>query len=63
MRALERSIAALDDQKRQASAKLLESTDPAEALRLHNEVTALTPQLADLEELWCRLQAELEGNS
>jgi ATP-binding cassette subfamily F protein 3 len=61
MRALERSIATLDDQKRQASAKLLETSDAAEALRLHNEVTSLTPQLAELEEQWCRLQEELEG--
>lgn len=60
MRGLERSIAALDEQKRAASAKLLEATDPVEALKLHNEVTELVPRLADLEERWCQLQMELE---
>ncbi|HEX3657695.1 MAG TPA: ABC-F family ATP-binding cassette domain-containing protein [Pirellulales bacterium] len=60
LRTLERSIAALDDQKRQSNDKLLQCSDPTEALRLHNEVTALTIQLADLENRWCELQAELE---
>jgi ATP-binding cassette subfamily F protein 3 len=59
--ALERTIARLDDQKRQTNAALLEATDPAEALRLHNEVSALTTQLADAEERWCRLQEEIEA--
>jgi ATP-binding cassette subfamily F protein 3 len=62
IRALERTIAALDDQKRAANDQLLQSTDPAEALRLHNQVTALGTQLAGLEEQWCSLQAELEEN-
>ncbi|HEX3727055.1 MAG TPA: ABC-F family ATP-binding cassette domain-containing protein, partial [Pirellulales bacterium] len=60
LRTLERSIAALDDQKRQSNDNLLQCSDPTEALRLHNEVTALTAQLADLENRWCELQAELE---
>jgi ATP-binding cassette subfamily F protein 3 len=59
--AIERTIARLDDQKRQTNAALLEATDPAEALRLHNEVAALTTQLADAEERWCRLQEEIEA--
>ncbi len=57
---LERTIARLDEQKRQVNGQLLQSTDPAEALRLHNEVQALTTQLADTEERWCRLQEEIE---
>jgi ATP-binding cassette subfamily F protein 3 len=57
---LERTIARLDDQKRQVNSRLLQSTDAAEALRLHNEVQALTTQLADAEERWCRLQEEIE---
>jgi len=59
--ALERTIARLDDQKRQTNAALLEATDPAEALRLHNDVSALTTQLADAEERWCRLQEDIEA--
>ena len=60
MTTVERTIARLDEQKRQANNQLLQSTDPAEALRLHNEVQALTAQLTEAEERWCRLQEELE---
>jgi len=61
--ALERSIVKLDDEKRRLNAGLLAATDPAEALRLHNEFSALTTQLADAEERWCRLQEEIEGEA
>lgn len=57
---LEKTIARLDDQKKQANAALLQSTDPAEALKLHNEVSDLSAQLAKAEERWLELQAELE---
>ncbi|MHB0957861.1 MAG: ABC-F family ATP-binding cassette domain-containing protein [Pirellulaceae bacterium] len=53
---LERTIARLDVQMRQLQSQLLNSTDPAEALALHNDVVALSGQLADAEEAWCRLQ-------
>ena len=56
---LERTIARLDDQKKQASTQLMQATDPSEAMRLHNEVASLVTQLADVEERWCRLQEEL----
>jgi ATP-binding cassette subfamily F protein 3 len=59
MTTLERTIARLDDQKRQTSSQLMTTTDPAEALRLHNEVTSLTTQLAESEDRWCVLQEEL----
>ena len=55
---LEKTIAALDEKKRQASARLLETTDPAEALRLHNELAAITEQLAQAEDRWCHAQQE-----
>ena len=45
--------------KKQTNTKLMSATDPAEALRLHNEVAALTTQLAEAEERWCELQAEV----
>jgi ATP-binding cassette subfamily F protein 3 len=60
MKALERTIAQLDEQKRDLNAKLLESTDAEEALRLHNEIAALAEQLAPAEERWCQLQEELD---
>ena len=61
IKTLERTIAQLDEQKRALNAQLLQSTDAAEALRLHNEVAALTEQLAEAEERWCQLQEEIEG--
>ena len=57
---LERTIARLDEQKRQTNNQLMTATDPAEALRLHNEVTALTTQLAEAEDRWCQLQEEID---
>ena len=57
----ERTIAQLDEQKRALNAQFLQSTDSAEALRLHNEVAALAEQLAEVEERWCQLQEEVEG--
>jgi len=56
---MERTIARLDGEKKIANEKLLAATDPAEALRLHNEVQTLTTQLADAEERWFRLQEEI----
>lgn len=59
--AVEKTIARLDDQKKKSSAQLLTTSDASEALRLHNEVESLTTQLAESEDRWCQLQAELEG--
>lgn len=60
--ALEKSIARLDDEKRQISEQLMNTRDQNDALRLHNEVASLTQQLAAAEERWCQLQEEeLEG--
>ena len=56
---LERTIARLDDQKKELNAQLLSTTDADEALRLHNEVTALTTEIATAEERWCELQEEI----
>jgi ATP-binding cassette subfamily F protein 3 len=61
LKTLERTIAQHDEQKRALNAELMASTDATEALRLHNEVTALTARLAQAEDRWCRLQAELDG--
>ena len=60
IKTLEKTITQLDDQKRTLNAQLQESTDAAEALRLHNEVAALTVQLTQAEERWCELQEEIE---
>jgi len=55
---LERTISRLDDQRRQTNSQLMTATDPADALRLHNEVSALTIQLAEAEDRWFQLQEE-----
>jgi ATP-binding cassette subfamily F protein 3 len=57
---VEKTIARLDDQKKKSSAQLLTTSDAKEALRLHNEVESLTTQLAEAEDRWCQLQAEIE---
>jgi ATP-binding cassette subfamily F protein 3 len=61
IKALERTIAQLDEQKRTLDAQLSQSTDAVEALRLHNEISALAEQLATAEERWLVLQGEIEG--
>ncbi len=58
---LERSIGRLDTEKRERNAALLAATDPAEALRLHTEVTAVAKKLAAAEERWLELQGEIEA--
>jgi ATP-binding cassette subfamily F protein 3 len=61
MKTLERTIAQLDEQKRALTAQSLEPTGADEALRVHNEVIAVTAQLSEAEERWCQLQEELDG--
>jgi ATP-binding cassette subfamily F protein 3 len=58
---IEKTIARLDEQKKQVNDQLMKSTDPAEAMRLHNEVTTISAQLSEAEERWCRLQEEIEA--
>lgn len=63
IKTLEQTIAQLDEKKRLLNAQLQQSTDADEALRLHNEVSALTEQLAEAEERWCRLQEAIDGTA
>ncbi|NBW95780.1 MAG: ABC transporter ATP-binding protein [Planctomycetia bacterium] len=56
---LERLIARLDAEKRERNAALLAATDPAEALRLHTEASAVAERLVAAEERWLELQAEI----
>ncbi len=59
---LERTIARFDERKRELNAKLLATTDPAEALELHNEITNIAGQLRPIEERWCQLQETVEAD-
>lgn len=56
---LEKTIAKLDDQKKQLNAQLMNESNAKEALRLHNEVEAVAKQLAETEDRWCQLQEEI----
>jgi ATP-binding cassette subfamily F protein 3 len=59
---LERTIARLDDRKRELNGRLLETADPSEAMRLHEEITAVANELAPIEERWCELQQLAEAD-
>jgi ATP-binding cassette subfamily F protein 3 len=61
IKAVERLIAQLDEKKRTLNVLLMQSTDAVEALRLHDEVSALTVQLVEGEDRWCQLQEEISG--
>jgi ATP-binding cassette subfamily F protein 3 len=56
---IEKSIARLDAEKKQAGAALLQTTDAEEAVRLHAATTAAAEKLAAAEERWLALQDEL----
>lgn len=59
MKKTEKLVARLAEQKRTLNAQLMEATDPALAMNLHNEVSAVSQELLDAEDRWCRLQEEL----
>ncbi len=56
---LEKTIARLDEEKKQVQARLLQSVNAAEAMQLHEQVESLTTQLTQAEERWCELQEKL----
>jgi ATP-binding cassette, subfamily F, member 3 len=58
---IERQIAKLDEQKKASEKALLNESNAQEAMRLHNDVQALIPQLATLEERWVEVSEELEN--
>ena len=52
---LEKKIARLDDEKREINQHLLATTDAAEAMKLHNQLTEVSDALNDVEERWLEL--------
>ena len=60
LKALEKTVNALDLQRRELNDKLMQATDPAEALRLHNEVKAIELELGAAEERWLELNSNWE---
>lgn len=61
LKAIERTIAQLDEQKKALSEKLNGCSDAAETMRLHNEATAIAAQLAEAEDRWVALQEEIDA--
>ena len=61
LKAVERKIAKLDEEKKATSAALLTVTDAAEARRLHTQLKDLATELAKFEEEWLALSEETGG--
>ncbi len=56
--AQEKAVNQLTEKKNEVNKKLLETTDAAEALRLHSEFESVSAELAKAEDRWFRLQEE-----
>ncbi len=61
LRAVERKIAKLDDEKRTLSEQLLQVTTTEEATRLQREITQHATEVSQMEEQWVELSSLLEG--
>ena len=55
IKAIERKIASLDDEKKSLTAKMTATTDAAEALELHEKIEAITAELSAAENEWLEL--------
>jgi ATPase subunit of ABC transporter with duplicated ATPase domains len=60
--ALERKIARLDERRRHAHHRLMESTDPEAAEALHEEVNQIAGELSSHETRWFELQEQMESD-
>lgn len=61
MKAVERQIAQLDEQKKALTKQMNETDDADEAVRLESELTNIADQLSDAETKWSELFAEAEA--
>mgnify|MGYP004123640711 CR=1 FL=1 len=59
VRNLEKTIAKLDDEKKELSAQMLGTADADAALKLHNQIESIQKKLAETENTWYDLQVEL----
>lgn len=55
IKAIERKIARLDEQKKSLNESMLNTTDAEEAMRLHNDIESVSAELAEAEEQWLEL--------
>ncbi|OWK45626.1 ABC-F family ATP-binding cassette domain-containing protein [Fimbriiglobus ruber] len=60
-KAVERSIAQLDERKKALTTKYMDESDSQESLRLQAELESVTNELSAAEEKWAELYEELEG--
>jgi ATP-binding cassette, subfamily F, member 3 len=60
LKAVERKITRLDDEKRELNNQLMSTTDASEAQRLHTRLGELAAELEQLEHEWLELSTELE---
>ncbi len=58
LRNLEKSIAKLDEQKKELTAQM-NTSDAKKAMELHNQLKSVTAELEETEARWCELQEEL----
>ena len=55
IKSIERKIAKLDGEKKTLNAQLLSTTDPDEALEIHNKISEVSKELEAAEESWLEL--------
>ncbi len=55
VKAIERKIAKLDDERKLLNEKLLTETDPTEAMKLHMKIAEISEELTGAEEEWLEL--------
>lgn len=58
IKSIERRIQKLDERKQEINALFLTTTDPAEAQKLHDELTGVTAEVDELESQWLELNEE-----
>lgn len=59
LRNLEKSIAKLDDSRKELTAQMMQTSDAKKALELHQQIESAAAELAEAEARWCELQEEL----
>lgn len=57
LKAIQKTVVSLDQKLKEVNELLMQATDPAEALRLHNELKAVEMELGEAEQRWLELSA------
>lgn len=61
LKSVERKIAKLDEERKEATQRLMQVTDAAGAQKLHERSSAIAAELESLEHEWLELYEEVEG--